>query len=301
MRQKEKLLLFPILIIAITLACGPSVAGPEPKGDLPLDTMVALTINAANLSATATQAFAQANQPPQPPPPDPNQPPQPPPADTEPPPTDPPPAPTPTATNTPIPTLSPTDPKQGLGSPDWKKEFNSESDWHTYDTAGDRAEIKNGKLFFTMDDTIDYSIWTYAAPRITDYYLEIVATTPAACSGKDRYGLIIQTPSDSYTEGYWFHVACDGGYKFSRWNGSKSTTLISWGTNPAINSGPNQTNRLGIMKNGKQFGIYINGVLLGEVEDNTYIGEGKFGVIVHAANTSNFTIAYDDAAYWKLP
>lgn len=294
MRQKLKILMFPFMVIAVTLACGTTGGGTVPKGDVPLDTMVALTINAANLAATATQAFAEAQQPP------PQQPPAQPPATDQPPPPQPP-SPTPTATNTPIPTLSPTDPKQGLGSPTWKKEFNSESDWHTYNGSGDRAEIKNGKLYFTMDSAINYSIWTYAAPRIENYYLEILAETPAACSGRDRYGFIVQTPENSYTEGYLFHVACNGEYRFAVYDGSSTTTLINWGTNPAINSGPNQVNRLGIMRNGNHFGIYVNGVLLGETNDNTYTGAGKFGVVIHSANTSDYTIIFDDAAYWKLP
>ncbi len=260
-----------------------------PKGDLPLDTMVALTINAANLAATATQAFAQAQQPPA----------QQPPATQE-PPAPQPPANTPTATNTPNPTISPTDPKQGLGSPTWKKEFNSENDWNTYNNPGDRAEIKNGKLYFTMDSPI-YSIWTFAAPTIENYYLEILATTPAACSGKDRYGLIVQTPKDKYSEGYLLNVSCDGEARFLMYDGSSNTILIPWTSNAAIKSGPNQTNTIGVKRNGSQFGIYVNGVLIGQVTDNTYTGKGKFGVLIDADNTNDYTIIFDDAAYWTLP
>jgi hypothetical protein len=295
MRQKLRILLFSLLVIAITLACGNSGGGAVPKGDVPLDTMVALTINAANLAATATQAFAVVQPPPQP---DPNQP-QPTPTDTVAPPQVPP-TPTPTATNTPIPTLSPTDPKQGLGSPSWKKEFNSDKDWNTYNNPGDRAEIKNGKLYFTMDSP-GYSIWTFAAPWIENYYLEILATTPAACSGKDRYGLIVQTPTDKFNEGYLFNVSCSGEARFLLYDGSSNTTLIPWTSNPAIKAGPNQTNTIGIKRDGTQFGIYVNGVLIGQVSDNTYTGKGKFGVVIDADNTSNFTITFDDAAYWTLP
>jgi hypothetical protein len=296
MRQKRSLLLFSIVIIAVVLACGPSSSTPEPKGDLPLDTMVALTIDAANLAATATQAFAPNNQQPPPPQPEPNQPQPPAPTDTQPLP----PSPTPTPTETPIPTLSPTDPKQGLGNPDWKKEFNSENDWYIYDAAGDRLEIKNGKLLYTMDDTLNYSLWGYAAPRVEDFYLEIMATTPAACSGRDRYGIIL-SPKDEYYEGYLFHVACNGDFRLSIYDGSDTTVLIPWGTNAAIKSGPNQTNTLGFLRDGKKIGIYANGVLLGEVNDDTYMGENKFGVIIHSVNTPDFTIAYDNAAYWDLP
>ncbi|MGD8455805.1 MAG: hypothetical protein PVF83_05410 [Anaerolineales bacterium] len=296
MRRKRNLLLFTVVIVAVVLACELPGSDSEPKGDIPLDTIVALTIDASNLSATATQAFATANQLPPPLPTDTNQLPPPLPTDTQ----SLPPSPTPTPTETPIPTLSPTDPKQGLGNPDWKKEFNSEHDWYTYDAAGDRVEIKNGKLFYTMDDTLNYSLWAYAAPRVEDFYLEILATTPAACSGKDRYGIIL-TPKDAYDKGYLFHLACDGEFRLSIYNGSDTDVLIPWGTNAAIHSGPNQTNTMGFLRNGKKIGIYANGVLIGEIDDDTYMGENKFGVIIHAANTTNFTIAYDDAAYWNLP
>lgn len=178
--------------------------------------------------------------------------------------------------------------------------FNSENDWYTYDAAGDRVEIKNGKLFYTMDDTLGYSLWAYASPRVEDFYLEILATTPATCSGRDRYGIIL-TPKDSLDRGYLFHVSCSGEYRLSIYDGNDTTVLIPWGSDAAIKSGPNQTNTLGFLRNGKKIGIYVNGVLMGEVDDNTYMGENKFGVIIHAANTPDFTIAYDDAAYWDLP
>lgn len=297
MRPKLHILLFSILTISSILACTLPGDQVPPQEDIPLDTMVALTVDAANLMATATQVFADASQ--IPPPTDQDQPP--PPTDTAVPPT-----PTPTATNTPIPTftptLSPNDPALNLGSSDWNVKFDSKYDWWTYDDDPDhKAEIKNGKLLFTMIKPLGWSVWVFAAPEVTDYYLEITAKTPSDCPGKERYGLIFQTPKSSYTEGYLLQVACSGEFRLGMYDGSSWDSLIKWTSDPAINAGPDKTNKLGVMKQGKQIAVYINGQLVGKATDDSYTGEGKFGVLVHSDNTNNFTITFDNASYWELP
>ena len=297
MRSKPKALVFYIAIIIPIMACTISGSQAPTEEFISVETIVALTLEASNLLPTATQPPSD---PDQPPPPDTALPP--PPTDTPLPPTLPPTAtftltPTPTLT----PTLSPSDPKQTLGNPDWERNFNSDSHWHTYAETDHKAEIKNGKLLFTMINPLGWSIWTFAAPLVENYYLEIIAQTPNDCPGKERYGIIFQTPKNSLNEGYLLQVACNGEFRLGVYDGSDWDTLIDWGTNSAINAGPNQTNRLGVWKHGNQIAIYINGELVGEVADSSYTGEGKFGVLILSENTNNFTITFDDAAYWTLP
>lgn len=315
MRPKLIFLVLHAFIVLVLAACTFSIN--EPREDIPLDTIVALTVASssqdeeipvATIIAMTLEAIDQADgsggggQ--APPATDPNQPP--PPADA----TATNPAPLPTATQIPTqtptetqaPTLSPNDPKLSLGAPDWSKSFDSTNDWWLYDDDPDhKAEIKNGKLLFTMINPLGYSVWAFASPVVTDYYLEISVEAPNDCTGKNRFGLIFQTPDSKYSEGYLLQLACNGNFRLGVYDGSDWKTLIAWGANPAINAGPNQVNRLGIMKQGKQIGIYINGILVGEATDNSYTGSGKFGVLILSEDINNFTATFDDAAYWVLP
>ncbi len=317
MHPKFKTLIPYIFIVFLLAACTfSSPDNTEQREDIPLDTMVALTVAAfpedeipvPTIIAMTLEAIEQAEgsgggdqvppatEPDQPPPPaDPTA------TDTTLPPT----AtqtPTQTPTETQVPTLSPNDPKLSLGNPDWSKSFDSTGDWWLYDDDPDhKAEIKNGKLLYTMINPIGYSVWAFAAPVVEDYYLEISVEAPNVCTGKNRFGMIFQTPDAEYSEGYLLQLACDGNFRLRVWDGSNGNTLIAWGTNPAINDGPNQVNRLGIMKQGNQIGIYINGILVGEATDNSYTGSGKFGILIQSNDINNFTATFDDAAYWNLP
>jgi hypothetical protein len=78
------------------------------------------------------------------------------------------------------------------------------------------------------------------------------------------------------------------------------TNFIAWKTHAAINAGANKVNRLGVMMNGNKLSMYANGVLLGEVLDNTWL-EGNFGIFAGAHESTKFTLKVDELDYWKLP
>ena len=83
------------------------------------------------------------------------------------------------------------------------------------------------------------------------------------------------------------------------WNGKKLTALFDWRESSAVYIG--QPNRLGIMANGNTLTMYVNGLLVGEVEDDTYPFAGRFGLFVGTNQTPNFLVAFDDLLYWALP
>jgi hypothetical protein len=136
-------------------------------------------------------------------------------------------------------------------------------------------------------------------------YLEAMFKT-GACSGLDHYGIILRVPEASEPDqGYLFGVSCDGRYSLRRWNGEilpkgEMKKLVDWTASTAINSGPNQTNRLGIFAVGKRLILYANGKLLTEVEDANY-PTGYFGAFIGQSGTENFSVQLDEMAYWENP
>ena len=54
------------------------------------------------------------------------------------------------------------------------------------------------------------------------------------------------------------------------------------------------------MIDGNQFTFYANGKQIGQVQDDTH-GEGRFGVVIGSADTSEFKVRVDEIAVWNLP
>ncbi len=143
--------------------------------------------------------------------------------------------------------------------------------------------------------------WRLSWPRIGDVYLEMTAVTGTG-SGTDHYGLIFRVPDiDAADRGYLFGVTCDGRYSLRAWDGEEMTSLVRATSHPSIRAGSEQTNRVGVMAQGDRLRLYVNGVLLQEIRDETFTAEGGFGVFIGARTTSGFSIEVTEVAYWDIP
>ena len=208
------------------------------------------------------------------------------------------PSPIPTLTPTPTPTRPPEDPRWKFGDPDWTDSFDNADNWSLYENERAKAEIRDGKFFYTMFVNDSLADWTISGLAISSFYLEINAQTPAECSGKDRYGVIFRAPYAG--EGYLLNLSCDGQYRLVTISSTGVGILVPWTSHSAVLAGPNQVNRLGIWADRKTIAIYINGIAVAGLQDNTYIQAGKFGLSIASENTPNFTVAFDDLAFWTI-
>ena len=213
-----------------------------------------------------------------------------------------PPKPAATATSPPppTPTLDASDPKAGLGDPAFYDTFTDGNSWPLYTDTHVSFEVKDSNLVKTAFNPDRYNGWILTWPVISDFYLEMTTKTQQ-CSGEDQYGTMIRAvKTDQGYIGYLFGISCDGHYSLRRWNGQKYVQLVDWTSSEHINAGSNQTNRIGLMANGNQFSMYVNGKLIGEFQDDTH-GEGRFGVFIGSINTPDVKFLVDEIAYWDLP
>ena len=140
--------------------------------------------------------------------------------------------------------------------------------------------------------------WDVASlPSLKDFYAEARFTTGNACSGLDRYGLLLRSPDPN--QGYVFGFSCDGRYRLYIWDGKHYNPVQEWKSSPSILQGPNQTNRLGFWAKGDTIKLFANGVLLAEFKDNTFT-EGRLGLFIGSAVTDNFTVQVMQVSYWIL-
>ncbi len=193
-------------------------------------------------------------------------------------------------------TLSPDDPRKNLGEPTWKETFNKpnqnfltiENDPYT------RFAYENGSLTMTAKTTGGWTGWSMSYPKPKNFYLEATFKT-GQCAGDDRYGIVFRAPN--FEDGYFFGINCDGKYSLRIY--SQKGTLIPWTSNPAINPGSDQVNRIGILALDDRYAFYANGRLLQGTMESTFIEPGLFGVFIAASNTPNFTVTMDEISYWN--
>ena len=205
----------------------------------------------------------------------------------------------PFATQTP--TFTPEDPRTILGPPTWIDNFDNDNNWTLFDDVCFKSEIEGGQYRMNSKTAPSATCWEVSWPKIQNFYLETTSNTTDACEGTDRYGMIFRAPDPS--QGYPFGLTCDGQYGMARWDPEEKQWdyFVDFTSSDRINAGPNQTNRIGVMAEGNRFGLYINGYLVAEVEDNTFPEEGLFGYFIGATVTEGFLVKYDEIAYWEMP
>jgi len=84
-------------------------------------------------------------------------------------------------------------------------------------------------------------------------------------------------PNPYAGNGYGFHITADGYYSLWKYTSGSPSSLISSTSSSAINTGLGNWNILKVVTLGAQISVYVNGTLLGSVNDSSYLS-GKVGV-----------------------
>ena len=198
----------------------------------------------------------------------------------------------------PTPTPIPGDPEQELGSPDGRDDFSTDNNWSLFDNECFKSEIIEEQFVMTAKGEPNYSCWEVSWPSVQDYYLQTNLFMPENCGADDRFGLFIRTPD--LKRGYLVGLTCDGRLAMTHFDGDETHVLVDFISSAQINTGPGSTNRLGVIANGNSYALYVNGSLLAEAGDASYVDEMRFGYYVRAANEDGFTVKFDDLAIWLI-
>jgi hypothetical protein len=211
------------------------------------------------------------------------------------------PSPTPTQTATPTPSLVPGDPATTLGSPTFDDRFNGTTNFYQWDNSSASYQIEQDQMVLIAKKANSYETWSLSWKEIEDFYLEATGKFGPDCTGKDRFGMIFRAPDTS--QGYIIGLSCDGSYRLSKYESDEDeyTVLKSWTSTSISNPGPDATNRLGVRVQGTLIAGYVNGNKVFEINNDTFGGEGRMGVMVAASNTPGFTTYLTRVAYWELP
>jgi hypothetical protein len=211
-----------------------------------------------------------------------------------------------TPSDTPQPSLTPpnADPRSTLGNPTDTDPMDNPDKWTWPVGTNDFTSngFDNGRMWLT--GMTSKPGWVVSAVHIDDAYIEETVKTQG-CSGNDNYGIIFRVPVlRTADRGYLFAVSCDGKYSIWAWDGrvgtnGTRTVLIDWKASKYINTGSNQTNRLGVRAQDNRLELYVNGAKLDETTASTF-SNGYLGVFVNPDATKHFTVDVEEMKYWNI-
>jgi hypothetical protein len=185
-----------------------------------------------------------------------------------------------------------------FGSPDWVDTFASGSNWFLVNNDQVRFLVEDGRMELRTKQSSVTDQWGISnQPDLRNFYIEGMFTTGDACVGLDRYGFIVRAPEPD--RGYVVQLSCNGQYRVYVWDGKSYNALQEWTSHPSINTGPGQTNILGVLFDGKDMELYVNSVRITSFNDSNF-NKGSFGLVVGSTNTDNFRVYVEKVSYWIL-
>lgn len=153
-------------------------------------------------------------------------------------------------------------------------------------------EVNNGQLVIDVaaPNTLQYS--TLNEPQFADFDLEISGMLLDG-SDESTYGILLRMQGP--TEFYRFEIMGDGHYMVERLNddGSWTRFVDDWQISEAIQVGLNANNRIRVVADGPAMAFYVNGELLQEIEDTTYIS-GNIALDAGTYGHPKTRVAFDD-------
>ncbi len=198
-------------------------------------------------------------------------------------------------TPTPAP-ITDEDPAAELGPPDWIDDMAAAGNWVTAPSEFSDIAFQGGYLRMSTH----LQGWRLGHPVLDNFYLEYTGFSPD-CAGGDNFGMVFRSPVTAEAQQvYLFGITCNGSYSLRRWDEGNMILLVPWTPSDVIETGANAANVIGVMAQGPQLGLYINGYLVDEVTDATWL-EGHIGVYVENAITDNVSFWVDQVRYWELP
>lgn len=84
---------------------------------------------------------------------------------------------------------------------------------------------------------------------------------------------------DAISSGYWLLISSNGRWCLDKSDGETASPIRDWSQSTAIRTGSGARNSLAVVCRGPSMAVFINGQLVGEMEDSTYADAGGVGPI----------------------
>ncbi len=185
--------------------------------------------------------------------------------------------------------VEPEQPMTAEGSVLYSEDFSdTSSGWDIADEGDYAVGYQNGR--YEMELRLDnYFVWSIAGENFQDAYITVEAE-PMVLTGEGDYGVVCRyQDADNY---YALEVSEDGFFTIWKRVAGEFIPLVDWEESDILPlDGSMVTIQAACV--GNSLGLAADGVLLAEVQDNTF-SEGDVGLIAGTWDTVGLVIAYDN-------
>lgn len=196
---------------------------------------------------------------------------------------------------TPVPPID--DPATRLGDANKVEEFNQATGAWNYEDEWFSVNVSGGQMHIYSKGTPYWNSWYTTQPTLKNFYFEATLSM-VNCSGKDRIGLAFRNTNNQF---YIVGLTCDGTIGMNRYTAeNRVVDVLTYQPSDKLNP-TNQENRIGVLANGSDFQIYVNGHLVGQVTDNSLPDAGTCGFVTMSTGTVNMKTSVETLRYWLLP
>jgi hypothetical protein len=197
----------------------------------------------------------------------------------------------------PAPTASPTPEVAAIGELILEETFDAPGLWAVGDAGDSSVSVSGGVMAYTQKTPGSFS-FRLIGKQGDDFHAEVNTALANRCASGDRYGLMFRVQDASNY--YAFVIDCDGQYRFLRYVSGAATPLLDWTATPVIERGTQSANTLAVTARGEMFEFAINGSRLATASDGLFAG-GRFGLLVGANATRDFTVVFDNLTVNEMP
>lgn len=131
---------------------------------------------------------------------------------------------------------------------------------------------------------------------LADYLVEVDAVQQSGHGGDNGYGLLFRYVDE---QNFYLFGISDGRYGLVRVVDDEWEELFSLAESKAFDATRGAVNRLGVLVEGTQITLLINGEVVEQVEDDTF-PHGAIGLAVGAFDNRTIEVAFDNVMLWSL-
>jgi hypothetical protein len=205
----------------------------------------------------------------------------------------------PTATFTPFPTpvITPTvDLHPRIGELIFSDEFSDPTLWSLNRTSTSSIAFGKNEITLAISQPGLYLFTLRKSPILSDFYLEITAST-GICINEDEYGILFRvTPSLDF---YRFSLTCNGQIRLDKYFKGRASSPQPKMFSGTVPRGAPGFSRLAVWVYGKEMDFYINNEYQFSVRDPSILS-GSLGVFAHSAGENAMSVSFSELVVNKV-
>lgn len=164
------------------------------------------------------------------------------------------------------------------------------------DDAGNRIGIVDDAYALRIETPADLSLLAGVSGLTAENFLFEIDAVPVELYGYSETGLVFRSgPNESYL----FLISSDSEYALIKADSGELEFVVEATVSPAIEVDDEGAIRLGVLADGDQISLLVNGEVLITVEDPNPIA-GELGVFITASDAGPLEVVYDNFTLWDL-